>query len=133
MSRIDPDLIRRLQSGGRPSGSLSTPVGITVFLDEHHLTVGQQTAMEVTRDTMDQALATLLTGINREVEDVRRDPQEPLMPIVKFIVSPGGEKWRIPLAKALKDIGVHSATVFELTPYMISHDDIGYASVRNSD
>ena len=133
LSRIDPDLIRRLQSGGRPSGSLSTPVGITVFLDEHHLTVGQQTAMEVTRDTMDQALATLLTGINREVEDVRRDPQEPLMPIVKFIVSPGGEKWRIPLAKALKDIGVHSATVFELTPYMISHDDTGYASLRKSD
>ena len=133
LTRIDPDLIRRLQSGRRSSGSLSTPVGITVFLDEHHMTVGQQSAVEVTHDTMDEALATLLTGINAEVEDVRRDPKEPLMPIVKFIVSPGGEKWRIPLAKSLKDIGVHSATVFELTPYMISHDDSGYANVRHPD
>ena len=133
LSRIDPDLIRRLQSGRRFSGSLSTPVGITVFLDEHHMTVGQQTAVEVTHDTLDQALATLLTGINSEVNDVRRDPKEPLMPIVKFIISPGGEKWRIPLAKSLKDIGLHSATVFELTPYMISHDDTGHATVRYSD
>ncbi len=132
LSHIDADLLRRFQTSQQSSGSLSTPVGITVFLDQYHMTVGQERAFEITHDTRDAALAAILTGINTELEDVRRDPKEPLMPIVKFIVSPGGEKWRIPLAQSLKEMGVHSAAVFELTPYMISQDDTGYANVLSS-
>ena len=129
LSRVDPDLLKRLNSGKQPSGSEMTPIGITVFVDEHHMTVDQQTAVEITPDTLDDAFVSLLTGINAEVEDRKKKPDEPVMPIVKFIVSPGGEKWRIPLAHSLKRTGIRSATVYELTPYMTTTDDTGRAWV----
>jgi hypothetical protein len=129
LSRIDPDLLNRLNSGKQPSGSEMTPIGITVFVDEHHMTVDQQTAVEITPDTLDDAFVSLLTGINAEVEDRKKKPDEPVMPIVKFIVSPGGEKWRIPLAHSLKRAGIRSATVYELTPYMTTTDETGRAWV----
>jgi hypothetical protein len=131
LSRIDPDLLNRLNSGKQPSGSEMTPIGITVFVDEHHMTVDQQTAVEITPDTLDDAFASLLTGINAEVEDRKKKPDEPVMPIVKFIVSPGGEKWRIPLAHSLKRTGIRSATVYELTPYMTTTDETGRAWVSD--
>lgn len=127
LSRVDPDLLKRLNSGKQPSGSEMTPIGITVFVDEHHMTVDQQTAVEITPDTLDDAFVSLLTGINAEVEDRKKKPDEPVMPIVKFIVSPGGEKWRIPLAHSLKRTGIRSATVYELTPYMTTTDETGRA------
>jgi hypothetical protein len=129
LSRVDPDLLKRLNSGKQPSGSEMTPIGITVFVDEHHMTVDQQTAVEITPDTLDDAFVLLLTGINAEVEDRKKKPDEPVMPIVKFIVSPGGEKWRIPLAHSLKRTGIRSATVYELTPYMTTTDETGRAWV----
>ena len=131
LSRIDPDLLNRLNSGKQPSGSEMTPIGITVFVDEHHMTVDQQTAVAITPDTLDDAFASLLTGINAEVEDRKKKPDEPVMPIVKFIVSPGGEKWRIPLAHSLKRTGIRSATVYELTPYMTTTDETGRAWVSD--
>jgi hypothetical protein len=129
LSRIDPDLLRSLPSGKQLSSSLSTPVGIVVFLDEHHMTIGQQPAITVSQESLDAAFATLLQGIHTEVEDVRRKPGEPMMPIVKFIVSPGGEKWRIPLAHSLKRMGIHTVTMFELTPYITSTDRTGRARI----
>jgi hypothetical protein len=129
LSRVDPDLLKRLNSGKQPSGSEMAPIGITVFVDEHHMTVDQQTAVEITPDTLDDAFVSLLTGINAEVEDRKKKPDEPVMPIVKFIVSPGGEKWRIPLAHSLKRTGIRSATVYELTPYMTTTDETGRAWV----
>lgn len=131
LSRIDPDLLNRLNSGKQPTGSEMTPIGITVFVDEHHMTVDQQTAVAITPDTLDDAFASLLTGINAEVEDRKKKPDEPVMPIVKFIVSPGGEKWRIPLAHSLKRTGIRSATVYELTPYMTTTDETGRAWVSD--
>ena len=131
LSRVDPDLLKRLNSGKQPSGSEMTPIGITVFVDEHHMTVDQQAAVEITPDTLDAAFASLLTSINAEVEDRKKKPDEPVMPIVKFIVSPGGEKWRIPLAHSLKRTGIRSATVYELTPYMTTTDETGRAWVSD--
>lgn len=131
LSRVDPDLLNRLNSGKQPSGSEMTPIGITVFVDEHHMTVDQQAAVEITPDTLDAAFASLLTGINTEVEDRKKKPDEPVMPIVKFIVSPGGEKWRIPLAHSLKRTGIRSATIYELTPYMTTTDETGRAWVSD--
>ncbi len=129
LSRIDPDLLRRLAAAKRQSSSLSTPIGIIVFLDEHHMTVAQQSAVEVSSESLDAALATLLTGINTEVEDQKSSRNEAVMPIVKFIVSPGGEKWRIPLSHSLKSTGIRSATVYELTPYITTSDNTGRARV----
>lgn len=129
LSRIDADLLRRLPSGNKQSGSMSTPVGIVVFLDEQHMTISQQPATAVSQESLDAAFATLLQGINTEVEDARRKPNEPLMPIVKFVVSPGGEKWRIPLAHSLKRMGIHTVAIFELTPYITSADRTGRASL----
>jgi hypothetical protein len=130
LSRVDPDLLSRLPSAKKQSGSLSTPIGITVFLDAHHMTIGQQQTMPMNSDRLNEAFARLLTGINTEVEDVRRSPEEPVMPIVKFVVSPGGEKWRIPLAQGLRSTGIHSAEVLELTPYITTADETGRAALE---
>jgi hypothetical protein len=130
LSRVDPDLLRQFPSPKKQSSSLSTPIGITVFLDAHHMTIGQQQTMPMNSDSLNEAFARLLTGINTEVEDVRRGPEEPVMPIVKFVVSPGGEKWRIPLAQGLRSTGIHSAEVLELTPYITTADETGRAALE---
>jgi hypothetical protein len=131
LSRVDPDLLKNLAGGRNTSGSLATPVGITVFLDEHHMTVGQQSAAEMNPDRLNEAFVALLTGINTEVNDAKLKPDEPVMPVVKFIVSPGGERWRIPLSKSLKTAGIRSATVYEITPYMMTEDTAGRARVAD--
>jgi hypothetical protein len=124
LSRIDPDLLQRLQSGkGKSSSSMATPVGITVYLDERHMTVGQMPAIELSQDNMAMAFTQLLEGVDQEVKDQQLSPDEPVMPIVKFVVSPGGEQWRVRLTPMLRHIGLHSAAVFELTPYMMPVDE----------
>jgi len=133
LSKVDPDLLKRLNGGKKAPNSLSTPVGVTVFLDEHHMTVGQQSAVEIDASKLDAAFVTLLTGINTEVSDADLKPNEPVMPIVKFVVSPGGEKWRIPLSRSLKGAGIRSATVYELTPYMAFQDSTGRAKIDNDE
>jgi hypothetical protein len=129
LKNVDPELLKRLNAAGVKGSSLSTPVGIVVFLDEGYMTVAQQTAVPVSEENLDEVLANLLKGINTEVEDAKRRPMEPMMPIVKFIVSPGGEKWRVPLARQLKSIGIRSATFYELTPYIVSNDTAGHAEL----
>ena len=126
LSRIDPDLLKRLESGkgkSSNSSSMATPVGITVYLDERHMTVGQMPAMELSQDNMAMAFTRLLEGVDQEVKDQKLRPDEPVMPIVKFVVSPGGEQWRVRLTPMLRHIGLHSAAVFELTPYMMPVDE----------
>ena len=133
LSKVDPDLLKRLNGGKKAPNSLSTPVGVTVFLDEHHMTVGQQSAVEIDASKLDAAFVTLLTGINTEVSDADLKPNEPVMPIVKFVVSPGGERWRISLSRSLKGSGIRSATVYELTPYMAFQDSTGRAKIKNDE
>lgn len=118
LSRVDKDLLARLPSTKKTSKSYATPVGITVFLDEHHMTVGQHPAIAVDSETLNRALVDLLRDIDTEVTDVKKSPREEVMPIVKFIVSPGGERWRIPLNGSLKHLGIPSATVYELSPHI---------------
>ncbi len=118
LSRVDKDLLDRLPSTKKPSKTYATPVGITVFLDESHMTVGQQPAIPVTQDSLNTVLSDLLKNVDKEVSDARKSPREDVMPIVKFIVSPGGERWRIPLAGSLKHLGIPSASVYELSPHI---------------
>ncbi len=129
ISMLDPDLQQLLESRRSLSNDNSTPVGITVFLDEQHMTVGQRPAVFLTNETGSEALASLLTGINEEVSLARRRPREPLLPIVKFVVSPGGERWRILFARELKTIGIPSAQIYSIDPYIIPIDDTGRATV----
>jgi hypothetical protein len=112
---------------------VSSPVGITVFVDETHLTVNQQPALELTPGQADAALAGLLTGINLEVEDVRRHSREPLLPIVKFIVSPGGERWRMQLDRELRRLSIRTVTDYELSPYIQSAGEPGRARLESSE
>ena len=118
LSRVDKDLLQRLPSATKTSRTYATPVGITVFLDGNHMTVGQQPAILVTPDTLNTALTDLLRNIDTEATDAKKTPREEVMPIVKFIVSPGGERWRIPLAGSLKHLGIPSASVYELSPHI---------------
>lgn len=118
LSRVDRDVLDRLQSATKSSRSWATPVGITVFLDESHMTVGQQPAIPITPDSLPAALSDLLQNADTEVNDARKSPQEEVIPVVKFIVSPGGERWRIPLAGSLKQLGIPSASIYELSPHI---------------
>ena len=118
LSRIDNDLLNRLPSTKRTSKTYATPVGITVFLDEHHMTVEQQATIPVTPDSLSSALSDLLRNVDTEVTDAKKSPREEVMPVVKFIVSPGGERWRIPLAGSLKHLGIPSASIYELSPHI---------------
>ena len=118
LSRIDNDLLNRLPSTKRTSKTYATPVGITVFLDEHHMTVEQQATIPVTPDSLSSALSDLLRNVDTEVTDAKKSPREEVMPVVKFIVSPGGERWRIPLAGSLKHLGIPSAIIYELSPHI---------------
>lgn len=118
LSRIDKDLLNRLPSTKKTSKTYATPVGITVFLDEHHMTVEQHPTTQVTPDSLSSALSDLLKNVDTEVMDAKKSPREEVMPIVKFIVSPGGERWRIPLAGSLKHLGIPSASIYELSPHI---------------
>ncbi len=118
LTRVDKDLLQRLPSTKKGPKAYATPVGVTVFLDGNHMTVGQHPAVVVTPDTLNTALTDLLRNIDTEVTDAKKSPHEAMMPVVKFIVSPGGERWRIPLAGSLKDLGIPSASVYELSPHI---------------
>lgn len=132
-SRIDQDTLRRIgPAGARGNSALASPVGIVVFLDDQHLTVAQQPTLDLRNQQLAAAEAELLRGVNQELADARRRPDDQLLPIVRFIVSPGGEKWRQPLAQSLKRTGIQSVTLYEITPHMLPADDIGYASVPDA-
>ena len=118
LTRVDKDLLQRLPSTKKGPKVYATPVGVTVFLDGNHMTVGQHPAVVVTPETLNTALTDLLRSIDTEVTDAKKSPHEKMMPVVKFIVSPGGERWRIPLAGSLKDLGIPSASVYELSPHI---------------
>ncbi len=128
LSRVDKDLLSRLSSTKKSSKSYATPVGITVFLDEHHMTVEQQSTIPVTQDSLNSALSDLLRNVDTEVTDAKKSPREEVMPIVKFIVSPGGERWRIPLAGSLRHLGIPSASIYELSPHIETTAAPGRAS-----
>ena len=126
-SRVDRDTMRRLGGRGKRSSGEAIPVGIVVFLDEQHMTIAQQSAVKISEQQVEFAEAALLKGMNIELQDARRSPRDELMPIVRFVVSPGGEKWRVPLAASLRRSGIHSVVLYEVTPYMLPRDDAGYA------
>lgn len=124
LSKIDPDLLKRLEAGkGQSSSSLATPVGVTVYIDERHLTVGQMPSIELTDENIPYAFTQLLQGVDQEVRDLHLKPDEPVMPIVKFIVSPGGERWRLRLMPMLRHTGLRSATVYDVSPYVMPLED----------
>jgi len=128
VSNIDKDLLSRLPSTKNASKIYATPVGVTVFLDGHHMTVGQQPAIPVTQDSLNEALTELLKNVETEVSDAKKTPHEEMMPVVKFIVSPGGERWRIPLSGSLKHLGIPNASVYNLTPHIETASEPGRAS-----
>ena len=128
VSNIDKDLLSRLPSTKNASRIYATPVGVTVFLDGHHMTVGQQPAIPVTQDSLNETLTALLRNVETEVSDAKKTPHEEMMPVVKFIVSPGGERWRIPLSSSLKHLGIPNACVYELTPHIESTSGPGRAN-----
>ena len=129
-SQVDRDTMQRLGAGIRGGSSVAIPVGIVAFLDDQHLTVAQQPAVRISDQPTDFVEAELLKGINAELMDARRSQADELMPIVRFVVSPGGEKWRVPLAASLRRSGIHSVTLYEVTPYMLPQNDTGYAHLN---
>ena len=136
LSNIDPKLLGMLKTTEQRSTETSTPVGITVFLDANHVTVGQRLAQVVDPLSLESTFAFLLKSISEDVDAARKSPLQPMLPIVKFIVSPGGERIRIQLARELREIGIPSATVFALDPRVTTMDNVGRVSIddtKNSD
>lgn len=132
LSKVDPEVLEQLKKYSRFSQDAATPVGITVFLDPSHMTIGQQPTIPVTSETMNNAFAKLLLAISEEVAAVRGQSDTPMMPVVKFVVSPGGEQLRIPLARQLRRMGIHSVSVVEITPYITPDDDVGTARIDDT-
>ncbi|MFM7057066.1 MAG: hypothetical protein ACKO2P_09115 [Planctomycetota bacterium] len=131
--RIDRETLRLLNGPARrPTSSLKVPVGIVVFLDERHLAVAQQPAVALPPDNPLVAEAALLKGINDEIQDARRSPRDDLLPVVRFVVSPGGERWRLRLARTLRQAGIASVTQYELTPYMMPAYAVGRAELSDA-
>lgn len=128
VSNIDKDLLSRLPTSKNASKTYATPVGVTVFLDGHHMTVGQQPAIPVTQDSLNETLTALLKNVETEISDAKKTPHAEMMPVVKFIVSPGGERWRIPLSSSLKHLGIPNACVYELTPHIETTSEPGRAN-----
>lgn len=134
MTKLDPELAKLLQSrSAKQDRDNSTPVGVTVFVDEHYLTVGQRRAVPLSPETGEAALAELLVGISEEVQAARRNPGHQVLPIVKFVVSPGGERNRIPLSQQLRQIGIPSASVVSISPYIVPSEEIGRARMDEID
>lgn len=132
-SRIDSETAALARTAARSGSDTAIPVGMVVFLDEQHLTVGQQPTIPLQRRSADDATARLLQAVNAELSDLRSQTREELMPIVKFIVSPGAERWRLSLQKSLQQAGVRCVTTYQLTPYVQEADQSGYARVAEQD
>ena len=69
-----------------------------------------------------------MKNVETEITDAKKTPNEEMMPVVKFIVSPGGERWRIPLSSSLKHLGIPNACVYELTPHIETTSEPGRAN-----
>jgi hypothetical protein len=119
LRNLDPELLKYLKNRKTDTGSdISRPVGVTVFVDPQHMTVGQRDAVFVTREGELKAVNELFNGITEAVEASQTSPLEPVLPIVKFVVSPGGEMLRARLADQLTAAGVPFATVVSIEPYI---------------
>jgi len=119
LANVDPALLKYLSKLKTQSGNhLSRPTGLTVFVDPEHMTVGQRDAVFVTRAGEAVAVQELFFGIGEAVRDAQRHPLDPVLPIVKFVVSPGGERLRTRLAESLKAAGVPFASVVAIEPYI---------------
>lgn len=128
-SQLDQETRRLLgsQQQGRPRTAI--PVGIVVFLDPQHLTVGQQQTVPLQYRSAGYAATKLLRAIHLEVAAAAGTERDPVMPIVKFIVSPGGDLWRIQLRKSLREAGIRSVTTYRLSPWVQPANSAGYARV----
>lgn len=130
-SRVDSETAALARTAARSRSATAIPVGLVVFLDEQHLTVGQQPTIPLQKRSTEYATARLLQAVNAELSDLRGQTREELMPIVKFIVSPGAERWRLSLQKSLQQAGVRCVTTYQLTPYVQQADLSGYARVAD--
>ncbi|MCA9059951.1 MAG: hypothetical protein KDA85_15700, partial [Planctomycetaceae bacterium] len=130
LSRIDPDLLRQLQAPRHADQSISAPVGISVFVDAHHLTVEQQQTIDVQELSGEAVLQQLLTAIRDEVDAAALSTREPLIPIVRFIVSPGGERLHLMLSQRLNQLRIYHASMVSIDPH-IAFTDVGTAALTD--
>jgi hypothetical protein len=120
MAQFDAELLKQLAKRNRdPGNDRSRPVGITVFVDQQHMTVSQRDAIFVTRDGEGKAVGELFEGINEAVTVARQHPLDPVLPIVKFVVSPGGERLRSRLSQHLLQSGIPFVNVVSIEPYIM--------------
>ena len=91
----------------------STPTSlqeVTVFLDENHLTVAQQAAVEINKSSSDELFIQLLQGLREELKHSSAPDSVSVQPVVRFIVSPGAERHRAALALRLNQLQVESSS-----------------------
>jgi hypothetical protein len=110
--RPDPFLQKLLSQGqSQAMSGLISRVPVTVFVDATGLTVGAADTIDTTGWDIDRILAATLQGLSREMRFAPSISDTRSLPMVRFVVSPGGSLMQLQLAAQLGQTGIPSTAV----------------------
>ena len=110
--RPDPFLQKLLSQGqSQALSGLVSRVPVTVFVDATGLTVGTADTIDTTGWDIDRVLAATLQGLSREMKFAPSISDARSLPMVRFVVSPGGSLMQLQLAAQLGQTGIPSTAV----------------------
>ncbi|MCA9063845.1 MAG: hypothetical protein KDA96_12320 [Planctomycetaceae bacterium] len=133
LSKLDPAVLQQLRGMRSPGQDLAMPIGITVYVDAEHLTVEQQEPVFVGNRSRSAILYTLLTSVNHELDAVRISRRERYLPVIRFVVSPGGERLRMLLSAELRRLSIYHATTISLEPHIHVAGETGIVMMSDID
>lgn len=116
--RPDPFLQKLLSQGqSQALSGLVSRVPVTVFVDANGLTVGAADTIDTTGWDIDRVLAATLHELSREMKFAPSVSDARSLPIVRFVVSPGGSLTQLQLAARLGQTGIPSTAVTVVRSY----------------
>ncbi len=107
--RAQPDpFLRAMLNGSRANapGGLISRVPVTVFVDATALTIGAADTISTAGWDIDQILAATLRGLSQEMKFAPSIGDGYSLPMVRFVVSPGGSLTQLQLARLLRQSGI---------------------------
>ena len=111
-AKPDPFLRAMLNdSRAKAPGGLISRVPVTVFVDATALTIGPAETINTAGWDIDQVLAATLQGLSQEMKFAPSISDGYSLPMVRFVVSPGGSLTQLQLAGRLNQAGIPSTAV----------------------
>lgn len=114
----NPGLLAQLQRTSQMPPQFVSGVEVTVFVDAEYMTIASQDPVYIGDASTDQIYAALLVGVNEEIQDAPRFADGTVLPVVRFVVSPGAEPTHVRMSNRLKTIGVPNSSRVRLTPHL---------------